>query len=51
MLDFDHVTIDLTRHVVHQRDGREVRLTPVEHRVLELMARELPIASSRTRSS
>lgn len=39
MLDFDHVTIDLTRRVVHQRDGREVRLTPVEHRVLELMAR------------
>jgi two-component system KDP operon response regulator KdpE len=39
MLDFDHVTIDLTRRVVHQRDGREVRLTPVEHRVLELLAR------------
>jgi two-component system, OmpR family, KDP operon response regulator KdpE len=39
MLEFDHVTIDLTRRVVHQRDGREVRLTPVEHRVLELMAR------------
>ena len=39
MLVFDLVTIELTRRVVHHRDGHEVRLTPVEHRVLELMAR------------
>jgi two-component system KDP operon response regulator KdpE len=39
VLRFDQVTIDLPRRVVHQGDGRRVRLTPVEHRILELMAR------------
>ncbi len=39
MLEFDNVTIDLSRRVVLQRDGGELRLTPLEHRVLELLAR------------
>jgi two-component system KDP operon response regulator KdpE len=38
MLEFGEVTIDLTRRVVQQRGG-EVRLTPLEHRILETLAR------------
>jgi two-component system, OmpR family, KDP operon response regulator KdpE len=38
MLQFGDVSIDLSRRVVQQR-GREVRLTPLEHRILETLAR------------
>ena len=31
--------IDLARRVAHRRDGRDVRLTPLEHRILETLAR------------
>src|ERR1700691_8626 len=40
VLEFDSLSIDLGRRVVRQRDGRELRLTPLEHRILETLARE-----------
>ncbi len=40
MLEFDNLSIDMSRRVVRQRDGREVRLTPLEHRILETLARD-----------
>jgi two-component system KDP operon response regulator KdpE len=39
VLEFDHLSIDLSRRVVTGRDGGEVRLTPLEHRILETLAR------------
>jgi two-component system KDP operon response regulator KdpE len=33
------VTVDLSRRVARSRDGSEVRLTPLEHRILETLAR------------
>jgi two-component system KDP operon response regulator KdpE len=39
VLEFDGLSVDLTRRVVHQRDGQELRLTPLEHRILETLAR------------
>ena len=39
MLELGDVSIDLGRRVAHRRDGREVRLTPLEHRILETLAR------------
>jgi two-component system KDP operon response regulator KdpE len=33
------VAVDLSRRVARGRDGREVRLTPLEHRILETLAR------------
>ena len=39
ILDLGDVSIDLGRRVVHRRDGREVRLTPLEHRILETLTR------------
>jgi len=39
MLQFDQLSIDLSRRVVRQRNGAEVRLTPLEHRILESLAR------------
>ena len=33
------VTVDLGRRIANGRDGREVRLTPLEHRILETLAR------------
>jgi two-component system KDP operon response regulator KdpE len=33
------VAVDLGRRVARGRDGREVRLTPLEHRILETLAR------------
>jgi two-component system KDP operon response regulator KdpE len=39
VLDLGDVSIDLGRRVAHRRDGREVRLTPLEHRILETLAR------------
>jgi two-component system KDP operon response regulator KdpE len=40
MLEFDNLSIDMSRRVVRQRDGRELRLTPLEHRILETLARD-----------
>jgi two-component system KDP operon response regulator KdpE len=39
VLQFDNISIDLGRRVVRQRDGSEMRLTPLEHRILETLAR------------
>jgi two-component system, OmpR family, KDP operon response regulator KdpE len=39
MLEFDNISIDLGRRLVRQRDGSEMRLTPLEHRILETLAR------------
>jgi len=39
VLELGDVTVDLGRRVVRSRDGREVRLTPLEHRILETLAR------------
>jgi two-component system KDP operon response regulator KdpE len=33
------VSVDLGRRVAHRDDGQEVRLTPLEHRILETLAR------------
>jgi len=40
VLEFDNLSIDLGRRIVMQRDGRELRLTPLEHGILETLARE-----------
>ena len=40
ILEFDNLSIDLTRRIVRQHDGRELRLTPLEHRILETLARD-----------
>jgi two-component system, OmpR family, KDP operon response regulator KdpE len=40
VLEFDHVSIDMSRRIVKHRDGDELRLTPLEHRILETLARE-----------
>jgi len=39
VLELGDVTIDLGRRVAHRRDGRDLRLTPLEHRILETLAR------------
>jgi two-component system KDP operon response regulator KdpE len=39
MLELGDVAIDLSRRVVRQRGGADVRLTPLEHRILETLAR------------
>jgi two-component system KDP operon response regulator KdpE len=39
MLELGDVSIDLGRRVAHRRNGRDVRLTPLEHRILETLAR------------
>jgi two-component system, OmpR family, KDP operon response regulator KdpE len=39
MLELGEVSIDMTRRVAHRSDGCEVRLTPLEHRILETLAR------------
>jgi two-component system KDP operon response regulator KdpE len=39
ILELGQVSIDLSRRVVQQRGGAEVRLTPLEHRILETLAR------------
>jgi two-component system KDP operon response regulator KdpE len=39
VLELGDVSIDLGRRVAHRRDGRDVRLTPLEHRILETLAR------------
>jgi two-component system, OmpR family, KDP operon response regulator KdpE len=39
VLELGDVSIDLARRVAHRRDGQDVRLTPLEHRILETLAR------------
>jgi two-component system KDP operon response regulator KdpE len=39
VLKLGAVSVDLSRRVAHRDDGREVRLTPLEHRILETLAR------------
>jgi two-component system KDP operon response regulator KdpE len=39
VLDLGDVSVDMTRRVARRRDGCEVRLTPLEHRILEALAR------------
>jgi two-component system KDP operon response regulator KdpE len=39
VLELGDVSIDLGKRVAHRRDGRDVRLTPLEHRILETLAR------------
>lgn len=38
-LEIGGVTVDLGRRVARRGDGEEVRLTPLEHRILEVLAR------------
>jgi two-component system KDP operon response regulator KdpE len=39
VLELGDVSIDLGRRVAHRRDGGDIRLTPLEHRILETLAR------------
>jgi two-component system KDP operon response regulator KdpE len=39
MLELGNVRIDLGRRIAHRSDGRDVRLTPLEHRILETLVR------------
>jgi two-component system KDP operon response regulator KdpE len=39
VLELGDVTVDLGKRLVHRRDGRDARLTPLEHRILETLAR------------
>ncbi len=39
MLQLGEVSVDMTRRVAQDREGREVRLTPLEHRILESLVR------------
>jgi two-component system, OmpR family, KDP operon response regulator KdpE len=39
VLELGDVSIDLGRRVARRSDGRELRLTPLEHRILETLAR------------
>ncbi len=38
-LELGDVTVDLSRRTAERRDGRELRLTPLEHRILETLVR------------
>jgi len=40
ILELGDASIDLGRRVARRRDGRELRLTPLEHRILETLARQ-----------
>jgi two-component system KDP operon response regulator KdpE len=39
VLELGDVSVDLGLRVARRRDGREIRLTPLEHRILETLAR------------
>jgi two-component system KDP operon response regulator KdpE len=39
ILDFGSLSVDLSRRVVHRHGGAEIRLTPLEHRILETLCR------------
>jgi two-component system KDP operon response regulator KdpE len=34
------MSVDMARRVAQDREGREIRLTPLEHRILESLARQ-----------
>jgi two-component system KDP operon response regulator KdpE len=40
VLEIGDVSVDLARRVARRRDGCDVRLTPLEHRILETLARQ-----------
>jgi two-component system KDP operon response regulator KdpE len=39
VLQLGRVSVDLSRRIARRNDGQEVRLTPLEHRILETLAR------------
>jgi two-component system KDP operon response regulator KdpE len=39
VLELGDASVDLGRRVAHRRDGSDVRLTPLEYRILETLAR------------
>ena len=39
VLRLGDVSVDLSRRIARHHDGRDVRLTPLEHRILEVLAR------------
>jgi len=39
LLELGDISIDLARRVARRGDGQEIRLTPLEHRILETLAR------------
>jgi two-component system KDP operon response regulator KdpE len=39
ILQLGEISVDMTRRVARDREGHEVRLTPLEHRILESLAR------------
>lgn len=39
MVELGDVSVDMTRRVARRRDGSDVRLTPLEYRLLETLAR------------
>jgi two-component system, OmpR family, KDP operon response regulator KdpE len=39
ILEMGNVSVDLSRRVAYREDGHDVRLTPLEHRILESLAR------------
>ena len=39
ILNLGDVSIDLGKRIAHHRDGHEVHFTPIEHRILETLAR------------
>jgi len=40
ILRLGEMTVDMARRVAKDREGREIRLTPLEHRILESLARQ-----------
>jgi two-component system KDP operon response regulator KdpE len=40
VLELGEVSIDLGRRVARRQDGRDLRLTPLEHRILQTLARQ-----------
>jgi two-component system KDP operon response regulator KdpE len=39
LLELGDISIDLARRIARRGDGQEIRLTPLEHRILETLAR------------
>ena len=39
LLELGEVSVDMTRRIARRVDGSEVRLTPLEHRILETLVR------------
>lgn len=40
VLKFGSVSVDLSQRVAHRTDGQEIRLTPLEHKILAVLARQ-----------